>query len=237
MGYQIIMTLDDFLKTKMLSVFSGINIYLNGELVLSGVDVYTIALNSKYGIYKSYVVITAQENHSELSIFLGFQSKSKRAKMKFSEYIKQLNRYAPNNIVSINYKNNSFLYKDKENNDYDNLNVTGDGFIKIKEYLDWNVVGVEVFLSDNDENHTNCFVLDMLNMKHMAELKSKQNELKAWSEYNAYLEEREKELNQKAQQELDEYNALRKHKKEQWLELFLWILVFLLVIGVPWLLF
>lgn len=72
MGYQIIMTLDDFLKTKMLSVFSGINIYLNGELVLSGVDVYTIALNSKYGIYKSYVVITAQENHSELSIFLGF---------------------------------------------------------------------------------------------------------------------------------------------------------------------
>lgn len=235
MGYQIIMTLDDFLKTKMLSVFSGINIYLNGELVLSGVDVYTIALNSKYGIYKSYVVITAQENHSELSIFLGFQSK--RAKMKFSEYIKQLNRYAPNNIVSINYKNNSFLYKDKENNDYDNLNVTGDGFIKIKEYLDWNVVGVEVFLSDNDENHTNCFVLDMLNMKHMAELKSKQKELKAWSEYNAYLEEREKELNQKAQQELDEYNALRKHKKEQWLELFLWILVFLLVIGVAWLLF
>ena len=157
--------------------------------------------------------------------------------MKFSEYIKQLNEYAPNNIVSINYKNNSFLYKDKENNDYDNLNVTGDGFIKIKEYLDWNVVGVEVFLSDNDENHTNCFVLDMLNMKHMAELKSKQNELKAWSEYNAYLEEREKELNQKAQQELDEYNALRKHKKEQWLELFLWILVFLLVIGVAWLLF
>ena len=157
--------------------------------------------------------------------------------MKFSEYIKQLNRYAPNNIVSINYKNNSFLYKDKENNDYDNLNVTGDGFIKIKEYLDWNVVGVEVFLSDNDENHTNCFVLDMLNMKHMAELKSKQNELKAWSEYNEYLEEREKELNQKAQQELDEYNALRKHKKEQWLELFLWILVFLLVIGVAWLLF
>ena len=157
--------------------------------------------------------------------------------MKFSEYIKQLNRYAPNNIVSINYKNNSFLYKDKENNDYDNLNVTGDGFIKIKEYLDWNVVGVEVFLSDNDEDHTNCFVLDMLNMKHMAELKSKQNELKAWSEYNAYLEEREKELNQKAQQELDDYNALRKHKKEQWLELFLWILVFLLVIGVAWLLF
>ena len=157
--------------------------------------------------------------------------------MKFSEYIKQLNRYAPNNIVSINYKNNTFLYKDKENNDYDNLNVTGDGFIKIKEYLDWNVVGVEVFLSDNDEDHTNCFVLDMLNMKHMAELKSKQNELKAWSEYNAYLEEREKELNQKAQQELDDYNALRKHKKEQWLELFLWILVFLLVIGVAWLLF
>lgn len=66
------MTLDDFLKTKMLSVFNSINIYLNGELVLSGVDVYTITLNSKYVIYKSYVVITAQENYSELSIFLSF---------------------------------------------------------------------------------------------------------------------------------------------------------------------
>lgn len=66
------MTLDDFLKTKMLSVFNGINIYLNGELVLSGVDVYTITLNSKYDIYKSYVIITAQENFSELSIYLSF---------------------------------------------------------------------------------------------------------------------------------------------------------------------
>lgn len=66
------MTLDDFLKTKMLSVFNDINIYLNGELVLSGVDVYTISLNSKYDIYKSYVVITAQENFSELSIYLSF---------------------------------------------------------------------------------------------------------------------------------------------------------------------
>lgn len=66
------MTLDDFLKTKMLSVFNGINIYLNGEPVLSGVDVYTITMNSKYDIYKSYVVITAQENYSELSIYLSF---------------------------------------------------------------------------------------------------------------------------------------------------------------------
>ena len=66
------MTLDDFLKTKMLSVFNSINIYLNGELVLSGVDVYTVSLNSKYDIYKSYVVITAQENFSELSIYLSF---------------------------------------------------------------------------------------------------------------------------------------------------------------------
>ena len=66
------MTLDDFLKTKMLSVFSSINIYLNGELVLSGVDVYTVSMNSKYDIYKSYVVITSQENFSELSIFLSF---------------------------------------------------------------------------------------------------------------------------------------------------------------------
>ena len=66
------MTLDDFLKTKMLSVFNGINIYLNGELVLSGVDVYTITMNSKYDIYKSYAVITSQENFSELSIYLSF---------------------------------------------------------------------------------------------------------------------------------------------------------------------
>lgn len=66
------MTLDDFLKTKMLSVFSGINIYLNGELVLSGVDVYTVSLNSKYDVYKSYVVITVQENYNEISIYLSF---------------------------------------------------------------------------------------------------------------------------------------------------------------------
>lgn len=66
------MTLDDFLKTKMLSVFNGINIYLNGELVLSGVDVYTITMNSRYDVYKSYVVITTQKNCSELSIYLSF---------------------------------------------------------------------------------------------------------------------------------------------------------------------
>lgn len=141
--------------------------------------------------------------------------------MKFSEYIKQLNGYAPNNIVSINYKNKSFLYKDEANNaDYDNLNVTGDGFIKIKEYLDWNVVGVEVFLSDNDEkSNPTCFVLEILKMKYIAELKSKQRELESIRKYNEYLEEREKELNQIAQQELEEYNEQRKYKKEQWLEL------------------
>lgn len=162
--------------------------------------------------------------------------------MKFSEYIKQLNGYAPNNIVSINYKNKSFLYKNEANcddyadhADYDNLNVTGDGFIKIKEYLDWNVVGVEVFLSDNDEK-SNCFVLEILKMKHMAELKSKQRELESIREFNEYLEEREKELNQKAQQELEEYNAQRKYKKEQWLELFLYTVGFLLIIGISWLL-
>ena len=66
------MTLDDFLKTKMLSVFSSINIYLNGELVLSGVNVYTVSMNSKYDVYKSYVVITAQENYNEISIYLSF---------------------------------------------------------------------------------------------------------------------------------------------------------------------
>lgn len=66
------MTLDDFLKTKMLSVFNGINIYLNGELVLSGVDVYTVTMNSRYDVYKSYVVITVQENYNEISIYLSF---------------------------------------------------------------------------------------------------------------------------------------------------------------------
>lgn len=158
--------------------------------------------------------------------------------MKFSEYIKQLNGYAPNNIVSINYKNNNFLYKDGANNaDYGNLNVTGDGFLKIKEYLDWNVVGVEVFLSDNDEkSNPICFVLETLKMKHMAELKSKQKELESIRKFNEYLEEREKELNQKAQQELDEYNAQRKYKKEQWMELFLYAVGFLLIIGISWLL-
>jgi hypothetical protein len=144
--------------------------------------------------------------------------------MKFSEYIKQLNGYAPNNIVSINYKNKSFLYKEEancddyvEHVDYGNLNVAGDSFIKIKEYLDGNVVGVEVFLSDNDEksNHSNCFVLEILKMKHMAELKSKQKELESIHKFNEYLEEREKELNQKSQQELEEYDEQRKHKKEQ----------------------
>lgn len=152
--------------------------------------------------------------------------------MKFSEYIKQLNGYAPNNIVSINYKNNNFLYKDEANNaDYDNLNVTGDGFLKIKEYLDWNVVGVEVFLSDNDEkSNPICFVLEILKMKHMAELKSKQKELESIRKFNEYLEEREKELNQKAQQELEEYNEQRKHKKEQWLKLFLYVVASLAVL-------
>lgn len=152
--------------------------------------------------------------------------------MKFSEYIKQLNGYAPNNIVSINYKNNNFLYKDGANNaDYDNLNVTGDGFIKIKEYLDWNVVGVEVFLSDNDEkSNPICFVLETLKMKHMAELKSKQKELESIRKYKEYLEEREKELNQKTQQELDEYNAQRKYKKEQPITLIAFIVASLAVL-------
>lgn len=152
--------------------------------------------------------------------------------MKFSEYIKQLNEYAPNNIVSINYKNKSFLYKDGANNaDYDNLNVTGDGFLKVKEYLDWNVVGVEVFLSDNDEkSNPICFVLEILKMKHMAELKSKQKELESIRKFNEYLEEREKELNQKAQQELEEYNEQRKHKKEQALTMIAFIVASLAVL-------
>lgn len=165
--------------------------------------------------------------------------------MKFSEYIKQLNGYAPNNIVSINYKNKSFLYKNEANCDdyadhvdYDNLNVTGDGFLKIKEYLDWNVVGVEVFLSDNDEkSNPICFVLEILKMKHMAELKSKQKELESIRKFNEYLEEREKELNQKAKKDLEEYNKMwSKHTKEQWLELLTIAVGFLLIIGISWLL-
>lgn len=158
--------------------------------------------------------------------------------MKFSEYIKQLNGYAPNNIVSINYKNKSFLYKNEANCDdyadhvdYGNLNVIGDGFIKIKEYLDWNVVGVEVFLSDNDEkSNPICFVLEILKMKHMAELKSKQKELESIRKFNEYLEEREKELNQKAQQELEEYNEQHKHKKEQAITMIAFIVASLAVL-------
>lgn len=161
--------------------------------------------------------------------------------MKFSEYIKQLNGYAPNNIVSVNYKNKSFLYKNEANCDdcadhgdhvdYGNLNVIGDGFIKIKEYLDWNVVGVEVFLSDNDEkSNPICFVLEILKMKHMAELKSKQKELESIRKFNEYLEEREKELNQKAQQELEEYNEQRKHKKEQAITMIAFIVTSLAVL-------
>lgn len=159
--------------------------------------------------------------------------------MKFSEYIKQLNGYAPNNIVSINYKNKCFLYKNEancddhaEHVDYDNLNVAGDGFIKIKEFLDWNVVGVEVFLSDNDEkSNPICFVLEILKMKHMAELKSKQRELESIRKFNEYLEEREKELNQKAQQELEEYNEWwSKHTREPAITMIVFIVASLAVI-------
>lgn len=162
--------------------------------------------------------------------------------MKFSEYIKQLNGYAPNNIVSVNYKNKCFLYKNEancddyadhedhaEHVDYDNLNVTCDGFLKIKEYLDWNVVGVEVFLSDNDEK-SNCFVLEILKMKHMAELKSKQRELESIRKFNEYLEEREKELNQKAKKDLEEYNEQRKYKKEHAITMIAFIMASLAVL-------
>lgn len=133
--------------------------------------------------------------------------------MKFSEYIKQLKECESEIFIIINYKNEKFVYKHE--NKYDDLEVTGDGFIKIEEYLTFSIPCIEVFLSDNDEK-SNCFVLEILKMKHEKELKRKQ----------------------KVKQDLEEYNEWwDKHEKECRLEMIVCMVGgFLLFVGFPWLL-
>lgn len=132
--------------------------------------------------------------------------------MKFSEYVKQLKEYEPESFIVITRNKKSFVYKGES--EYDDLIVSGDGLVKIKEYLDVNIVGVEVFLDENSDG-SNLFVLEILKMKHEKELKRKQ----------------------KAKQDLEEYNKMwDKHNKEQKLELITCVVGFLLVIGVSWLL-
>lgn len=133
--------------------------------------------------------------------------------MKFCEYVKQLKECESEIFIIINYKNEKFVYKNET--EYDDLNVSGDGFIKIEEYLNFSTPCIEVFLSDNDEK-SNCFVLEILKLKHKKELERKQ----------------------KAKQDLEEYNKMwDKHEKEQRLEMIACMVVgFLLLVVLPWLL-
>lgn len=133
--------------------------------------------------------------------------------MKFSDYIRQIKECESEIFIIISYKNEKFVYKNE--NKYDDLEVTGDGFIKIEEYLTFSIPCIEVFLSDNDEK-SNCFVLEILKMKHEKELKRKQ----------------------KAKQDLEEYNEWwNKHEKEQKLEMIAcMVILFLLLVVLPWLL-
>lgn len=132
--------------------------------------------------------------------------------MKFSEYIKQIKECESEIFIIINYKNEKFVYKNE--NKCDDLNVTGDGFIKVEEYLSLSTSCIEVFLSDNDEK-SNCFALEILKLKHEKELKRKQ----------------------KAKQDLEEYNKMwDKHWKEQNLIMIIFIVLSLVVIFSPWLL-
>lgn len=110
--------------------------------------------------------------------------------MKFSEYIKQLKECESEIFIIINYKNEKSVYKNE--NKYDDLNVSGDGFIKIEEYLCFSTPCIEVFLSDNDEK-SNCFVLEILKMKHMKELKQKEKAKKELKEYQEWWDRHEKE--------------------------------------------
>lgn len=109
--------------------------------------------------------------------------------MKFSEYIKQLKECESEIFVIVNYKNEKSIYKNE--NKYDNLNVSGDGFIKIEEYLCFSTPCIEVFLSDNDEK-SNCFVLEILKMKHEKELKRKQEAQKDLEEYQEWSRKQDK---------------------------------------------
>ena len=133
--------------------------------------------------------------------------------MKFSEYVTQLKEYEPESFIVITRNKKSFVYKGES--EYDDLTVSGDGLVKIKEYLDVNIVGVEVFLDENSDG-SNLFVLEILKMKHEKELKRKQ----------------------KAQQDLEEFNEWwDKHEKEQRLELIACMVIgFLLLVVLPWLL-
>lgn len=91
--------------------------------------------------------------------------------MKFSEYVKQLKEYEPESFIVITHNKKNFVYKGES--EYDDLIVSGDGFVKIKEYLECNMVGVEVFLEENSDE-SNLFVLEILKMKREKELKRKQ---------------------------------------------------------------
>ena len=126
--------------------------------------------------------------------------------MRFKEYIKQLKEYKNDVFIIINYKDEKFVYKNETK--YDDLNVTGDGIIKIEEYLNFSTPCIEVFLSDIDEK-SNCFVLEILKMEHEKELKRKQ----------------------KAKQDLEEWNEMwDKHRKEQNIMMFGFIIFSLAVI-------
>lgn len=133
--------------------------------------------------------------------------------MKFSDYIKQIKECESEIFMIINYKNEKFVYKNET--EYDDLTVSGDGFIKIEEYLTFSIPCIEVFLSDNDEK-SNCFVLEILKMKHEKELKRKE----------------------KAKKDLELYNKMwDKHQKEQTLTMIAFIVAgLLLIVGLPWLL-
>lgn len=133
--------------------------------------------------------------------------------MKFCEYIKQLKECESEIFIIINYKNEKAVYKNE--NKYDDLSVSGDGFIRIEEYLSFSTPCIEVFLSDNDEK-SNCFVLEILKMKHIKELKQKEKAKKDLEEYNEWWDKREKEWR---------------------LEMVACMVVgFLLLVGLPWLL-
>ena len=110
--------------------------------------------------------------------------------MKFSEYVKQLKEYEPESFIVITRNKKSFVYKGES--EYDDLTVSGDGLVKIKEYLDVNIVGVEVFLEENSDG-TNLFVLEILKMKHEKELKRKQKAQQDLEEFNEWWDKHERE--------------------------------------------
>lgn len=110
--------------------------------------------------------------------------------MKFSEYVKKLKEYEPESFIVITRNKKNFVYKGES--EYDDLIVSGDGFVKIKEYLDYNIVGVEVFLEENSDE-SNLFVLEILKMKHEKELKCKQKTQQDLKEFNEWWDKHERE--------------------------------------------